>query len=335
VDYASYRLWRDETVARHPQVRRLDCMNPAKALASWVHDVQDPANDRSAATVQSAVRAWSNATGIIIPAPELVVARGVRDLLAATLATLRDPGSELWLPEDVYPAYWALARDAGFTPRPFATLGDLPWSFLQEARPRAAAILPLPLSPVGRWPSPSEHQSLVRWLESGDGHALVADAVYTYDFPTCRSVLDPLLATGRCAALWSCSKSWLTREALGIAHVPEAWAMSIRERASVPEATLGPVVALLQDQPGLPSRQARAFQRQWQRLAPSIRRAAPEWDPPTTGYFSEVHVNHERLLADHGILAVPASVFGAGTDAISVVSCLYDLASDERGAGPQ
>src|SRR5688572_8238881 len=100
MDYASYRLWRDETVARHPQVRRLDCMNPAKALASWVHDVQDPANDRSAATVQSAVRAWSNATGIIIPAHQLVVARGVRDLLAATLTTLRDPGSEIWLPDD-------------------------------------------------------------------------------------------------------------------------------------------------------------------------------------------------------------------------------------------
>jgi aspartate/methionine/tyrosine aminotransferase len=309
-------------------------MNPAKALASWVHGGQDPTNDGSAATVQSAVRAWSNATGITIPAHQLAVARGVRDLLAATLTTLRDRGSELWLPEDVYPAYWALARDAGFTPRSFATLGNLPWSFLQEAGPRAAAILPVPLSPVGRWPSPSERESLVRW--SSDGHVLIADAVYTYDFPTCRSLLNPLLATGRCAALWSCSKSWLTREALGIAHVPEGWASAIRDGvSSVSDAALGTVVALLQAQPGLPSQQAGAFRRQWQRLTTAIRRAAPQWHPPTTGYFSEVPVNHQRLLADHGILAVPASVFGARTDAISVVSCLYDLASDERGAGAQ
>jgi hypothetical protein len=78
-------------------------------------------------------------------------------------------------------------------------------------------------------------------------------------------------------------------------------------------------------------RQAQAFAREWQRLAPLIRRAAPGWQPPETGYFSTVSLPVERLL-EHELLAVPASVFG-GDGGLSIVSCLHDLVQHEGEAG--
>jgi hypothetical protein len=293
-------------------------MNPEKALASWA-PVARPAGAGDIAA------AWARATGLAIGPRELVLGKGVRELLTIIFGTLRSP--ELWLPEDVYPVYWELARaSVGFEPAGFRTLAGEPWAFLERAGPRAQALLPIPLSPLGRWPSRAEIAALVDWLGQDEGRGLLVDAVYTYDFAAAGDVLRPLLATDRCGVLWSCSKSWLRRDVLGIGRVPEGWAPSLQRQLRPEE--LAPALALLDAHPGLPSRQAQAFRREWQRLAPLIRRAAPDWQPPQTGYFSTVALPAAQLL-EHDLLAVPASVFG-GAGGLSVVSCLHDLVQRER-----
>jgi histidinol-phosphate/aromatic aminotransferase/cobyric acid decarboxylase-like protein len=322
VDYAGYRRWRDQVVVRRPEVRRLDCMNPARALASWVPAVRGAARERDPAA------AFARATGHLVSADQVVIGRGVRELLEAAFTVVAGRPAELWLPEDVYPAYWELARAAGLTAHPFALLGAAAWSFLEWGAAEAVAVLPVPLSPLGRWPTRGEQAALLAWLRGSAGRTLLVDAVYTYDFPASEAVLAPLLVTGRCAVLWSCSKSWLRRDALGIAQVPPAWAAPMQAHTPAPDPTAA--IALMEEQPDLPSRQEQAFAREWARLATPIRAAAPDWQPPTTGYFSTVAMSPYRLLTDHAILSVPASVFGSRSDDLSVISCLHDLASNER-----
>jgi hypothetical protein len=43
-------------------------------------------------------------------------------------------------------------------------------------------------------------------------------------------------------------------------------------------------------------------------------------------------VPFETLLQDHGILSIPASVFGSEAEDLSVISCLYDMASHQLEA---
>jgi hypothetical protein len=77
--------------------------------------------------------------------------------------------------------------------------------------------------------------------------------------------------------------------------------------------------------------QQNAFGLEWQRLAPRIRVTSPDWQPPVSGYFSVLSVAFERLLNEHGILAVPATVFGSSRNDLSVITCLHALAAHEEG----
>jgi histidinol-phosphate/aromatic aminotransferase/cobyric acid decarboxylase-like protein len=331
VDYASFRRWRDGVVALRPGVRRLDCMNPVKALASWVEVGKWQAAAPTTATASDIAAVWSTATGHQLPPGEHVLGRGVRPLLEAVMRSLPAGSGELWLPDDVYPVYWQLARATGRVTRSFSTLGRGAWAFLTEAGLDAVAVLPVPLSPLGRWLAPKEAAQLEAWLWRAKDRLLVIDAAYTYDFATSRAVLRPLLDSGRCVALWSFSKSWLRPDMLGIARAPQGWAATLQGQVELPSANeLAAAITWLGARPDLPSQQAVAFQRQWPRLSETIRAAIPDWQPPTSGYFSTVTISHRTLLADHGILAVPASVFGATDADVSIVSCLHDLAMDQR-----
>lgn len=111
------------------------------------------------------------------------------------------------------------------------------------------------------------------------------DAVYTYDFAASRPLVQTLLATDQCVLLWSCTKSWLCPEGLGVAAGPAAIVTRLRYRVR-PGPRLGRTIAGLARQPELPALQQQAFTREWDRLAPIVRAADPSWTPPPTGYFS-------------------------------------------------
>jgi aspartate/methionine/tyrosine aminotransferase len=332
VNYARYRQFRDELL-RKRQPLRLDCMNPVRALASWTSSM--PELEQTAAGCSAeAIAAWSRATQIALDPERAVVGRGVRNLLSATFSVAINRGEELWLPEDVYPVYWELGRQAEASMRAFATLPQPNLSFLSETGEGASIVFPVPVSPLGRLPTDSEANALIRWLSGSRRRLLILDAVYTFDFNAGRPLMESFLTKNgdQCILLWSCSKSWLAPGSLGLAAVPRRLAPALQGSVSpLTEAEFGKIKALLDGRPDLGQLQQAAFNREWQRLAPRIRCAVPDWKPPSIGYFSVVSMPFTTLLDQHDILSVPASVFGSAHDDLAIVTCLHDLAAHEKG----
>jgi aspartate/methionine/tyrosine aminotransferase len=258
----------------------------------------------------------------------LVAGKGVRELLSTALKNLRARRPELWLPQDVYPVYWELAAANGLAPVSFQTLPEVDWNFLGRAAANAVILVPLPLSPLGRMLHASEVDGLIRWLRGGD-RLLLVDSVYTYDFASSRPILEALLATKSAVILGSCSKSWLSTRALGIASTTDRLIRSLFEGVDTPSLSdLAEVIWKLEQHPDLPRLQQEAFQREWHRIEPRLRACDSRWDPPKTGYFSVVEGSFERLLERSNLLGVPASVFGS-REPLTVVTCLHDLAVHE------
>lgn len=316
MDYQAFRSFRD-AVVRARAVLRLDCMNPAQALARWRHA---PVRSAAAADPRRGLAAWVGATGLAIAADRLAQGTGVRDLLAAALATL--PGRRLGLPVDVYPVYWQIARAAGFAPVGFSTLAGLDLAVLADVE---VVVVPVPLTPAGRDLRADELAALQAWLAGDPRRLLIVDAAYAYDHAALAPALG-LLAGEQCVALFSCTKPWLVAEGLGVAAGPRGMVPAL---GGAPGPGLGQAVATLERQPELPALQQAAFRREWARLAPAVQAAVPGWSPPTTGYFAVVAAAAATLLADHDILAVPASVFGSARGDLSVVTCLHDLVEHE------
>ena len=250
----------------------------------------------------------------------------MRDLLAGLLPVLRERTDELWIPADVYPVYDELARRAELEPRRFATMPSPEWEFIERAGPRAVVLLPVPLAPIGRWLEPAERDRLLNWLCESEERRLVVDAAYTFDFANGRSVLEAFLSTGRCAILFSAAKSWLRHGSYGVAWIPEDLAVPTRDRIAEP-GSFGDLPTWMTEKPNLPLRLEHTFRRTWARLEPRMRDASSSWRAPDTGYFGIVRRRFEELLSDHGILSVPASVFGSTREDVSVVSCLYVVPS--------
>ncbi|HLJ89369.1 MAG TPA: aminotransferase class I/II-fold pyridoxal phosphate-dependent enzyme [Candidatus Angelobacter sp.] len=336
VNYAAYRQLRDELLTDRDFLR-LDCMNPTKALtASSLSPCLPspiPTDHGLQADIAEAISAWSSATGIVLDAERTLVGTGVRELLTAIFLHLQPAIEELWLPLDVYPVYWDLARRANLQCEALTTLPQPDWEFLKKSGEKAALLLPVPLSPLGRQLMDGEAETILRWLRQSPDRILIVDAVYTFDFDSGRSLLDLLLQNEKqCIVLWSCAKSWLAPGCLGLGAVPRRLSQTLQGHVATPTPTnLSKIHAVLRERPQLCRLQQEAFRREWRRLAPAIRKAAPGWQPPANGYFSVVSVPFATLLNDHGILSIPASVFGSRRNDLSILTCLYDLAAHEGG----
>jgi histidinol-phosphate/aromatic aminotransferase/cobyric acid decarboxylase-like protein len=325
MNYETFRSWR-EAVLRTKTPHRLDCMNPEVALAHLrpTHPVTDPRK------ADDPFDAWSIAVGFTVAADRQILGSGVRAILEGLFGVVKDRIDSVWLPSDVYPVYWQLS--ATLRRRPFLTLPEVDWGFLDQTGPRDIVLLPHPLSPLGRPLSASELNRLVEWLNAAPTRMLILDAVYLVAKPFDQELRE-LLNTGRLAMVWSLSKSWLSRGLLGMATVPVVLRDELQKQVAVPEpAVLSRVAAMLAHAPDFPFRLADRFSAAWSQLAPSIRAVCPAWRPPETGYFSIVEANFEKLLAAHDLLTVPASVFGSARTDLSVVTCLHHMESIERGA---
>jgi len=310
-------------------------MNPVQALSTWIAKTPE-LGPQANANIDRTLLLWEEATGMALHPARTVIGRGVRDLLAATFTSVVKKGEDLWLPEDVYPVYGKLAMDTGLTARTFPTLPRPKFDFLTHSAECATVVLPVPLSPLGRLPDKSESDALLGWLRGSPRRLLVIDAVYTFDFEKSRSFMDLFLGGNgdQCIALWSCSKSWLLPQSLGIAMTPSRLAPTLADHVVPPShSDLGKINSALESQPDLWSLQQKAFTFEWQRLAPIIRSVDRNWEPPPSGYFSVLEVPFSSLLNEHGILSVPLSVFGGKHDDFSIVTCLHDLPQHATAIG--
>jgi aspartate/methionine/tyrosine aminotransferase len=292
-------------------------MNPAKALASLVR----PPGGEPAAP-EAALRAWRDLFAPHADVGAAVATTGVRPALRALFAHLSAAEWELGLPEDVYPEYRRLAEEAGLRCRSFVTLPTPDFSALPRSG-RVTALLPQPLAPLGRYLTAEEAAQLRAWLADNPGRRVIFDTAYHFDH-TLDTAVRSLWEAGQAYVVHSLVKGWLLPDTLGVTLAPAGEAEALRRRSVplAPEAA-GRAAQALGHHPDLPLRVEATFRRRWAALAGRIRAAIPDWSPPATGYFSVVAVPFEELLTRHGMLAVPASVFGSSRHDYAIMSCLY------------
>ncbi|MEU5274971.1 aminotransferase class I/II-fold pyridoxal phosphate-dependent enzyme [Streptomyces asoensis] len=245
-----------------------------------------------------------------------MVCRGVRHGLAVVFRQLSDGQARLWLPGDVYPVYFELARAAGLEPASYPTLPApaLPGS-PADRRPEYL-LLANPSKPLGRYLSDDECTAVISWLEESPRRRLLIDSVYDLGAPFAAGTRR-LLDTGRAVLLHSVTKGWLWPRTFGIVVVDPAqteWVEAFRADPPAP-AQLRLADRLLTEHGDLPLRivdelAARA-ERLFDRLPDEVLAAIPTESRTCPGnYFFPVEIPAETLRREFGVLAMPVSVFG-------------------------
>ncbi|WP_031069089.1 aminotransferase class I/II-fold pyridoxal phosphate-dependent enzyme [Streptomyces sp. NRRL WC-3742] len=259
-----------------------------------------------------------------------MVGRGVRHGLGVVFARLRTVDARVWLPADVYPVYFELAREAGLAPESYPTLPApvLPSSPV-DGRPEYL-LLANPSKPLGRYLADGECDALVSWLGESPSRRLLIDSVYDLGAPFAAGT-QRLLDTGRAVLLHSVTKGWLWPRTFGVVLVgPEDTALVEAFRADPPtREQLGLAEALLGEHGDLPQQVADELavraQRLFDRLPAEVFAAIPTESRTCPGnYFFPVDIPAERLQDEYGVLAIPIGVFGENNWPGSVLTSLAD-----------
>jgi histidinol-phosphate/aromatic aminotransferase/cobyric acid decarboxylase-like protein len=269
---------------------------------------------------------WTECFGLPAgTARRALVSCGVRDSLARLFQHYAGARARLWLPSDNYPVFGELARAAGHEPGEFPTLKGIVWPETAPTGDIEVILITNPLKPAGRWLTAREVQQLEAWLGRDDRRRLLLDAVYTFGTEFHATTLR-LLQTRQTILLHSLTKGWLHPRLFGVALVPEpdftALAPAFREPPP-PQAGLARARQLLADHRAMPSSVAEALANARQKLAralpPAIQLLAHA-DAP--GYFFPVTAPWQTLLDRHGILGLPASIFGSKSEGMTILSSL-------------
>lgn len=320
MDLKAYEDWRDEALTR-TQPQRFDGLDPLITMdfvRRW-----EPSS--STADAQDALHAWTRLHQATLHA-RWAPTQGVRAALSGLFEAAGQRGMELWLPEDACPAYGQAARvHAPNAPRHrFRTFPTPDFAPLSKAGPRALLVIAHPLSPTGRFLSPTEIATLAQWAAQGYDRWVVLDGMHLYGNRLPRSAF-PGFGEARVLALFSPCQSWLVPDGFGTIGGPTAgdpWWHEACARPD-PKACADAIQALTHD-PSMPLRQRRVFQAEWSRRAWRLQAYASPQGGPGQGYLRPVHVRAEVALERDNILLVPASVFGCPDPTWSVASCLYE-----------
>ncbi|MER5435002.1 aminotransferase class I/II-fold pyridoxal phosphate-dependent enzyme [Streptomyces sp. NPDC002588] len=259
-----------------------------------------------------------------------MVCRGVRHGLGVVFHRLRAVRARLWLPGDVYPVYFELARAAGLEPTSYPTLPApaLPTSPADD-RPEYL-LLANPSKPLGRYLSDAECGAVMSWLGESPRRRLLIDSVYDLGAPFAAGTRR-LLDTGCAILLHSVTKGWLWPRTFGVVLLGPAQAdLAEAFRADPPTpAQLRLADRLLTEHSDVPRQvvdelAARA-ERLFERLPDEVLGAMPTASRTCPGnYFFPVEIPAETLQRDCGVLAVPVSVFGENSWSGSILTSLAD-----------
>jgi aspartate/methionine/tyrosine aminotransferase len=262
-----------------------------------------------------------------------LVCRGVRHGLGAVFQRLRAVQARLWLPSDVYPVYFELARAAGLEPASYPTLPTpaLPGSPADD-RPEYL-LLANPSKPLGRYLSEAECAAVISWLRKSPHRRLLIDSVYDLGAPFAAGTRR-LLDTGCAVLLHSVTKGWLWPRTFGVVLLdPERaewaqWGEAFRADPPAPEQ-LGLADRLLTEHADTPRQvvdelAARA-ERLFRRLPGDVLEAIPTASRTCPGnYFFPVAIPARTLRHEYGVLAMPVSTFGETDWPGSVLTSLAD-----------
>ncbi|RAG85658.1 aspartate aminotransferase [Streptacidiphilus pinicola] len=259
-----------------------------------------------------------------------MVSRGVRHGLGVVFHWLRAVQARLWLPSDVYPVYFELARAAGLEPASYPTL---PAPILPSS-PAAGGpeylLLANPCKPLGRYLTDAECDLVVSWLRESPHRRLLIDSVYDLGAPFAAGTRR-LVDTGRAVLLHSVTKGWLWPRSFGVVLLdPAQTELAEAFRADPPtQDQLRLADRLLAGHRDVPRQvgdelAARA-ERLFDRLPDEVVGAIPPASRICFGnYFFPVDIPAETLRREHGVLAMPAEVFGQSDWSGSVLTSLAD-----------
>ncbi len=261
---------------------------------------------------------------------QAMVCRGVRHGLGVVFPWLRAVQARLWLPSDVYPVYFELARAAGLAPASYPTLPApaLP-SSPPDDRPDYL-LLANPSKPLGRYLSDAECDAVISWLRESPHRHLLIDSVYDLGAPFAAGTRR-LLDTGRAVLLHSVTKGWLWPRTFGVVLLGPAQAeLAEAFRADPPtSAQLRLADRLLTEHSDVPRQVADELaaraERLFERLPDEVLGAIPTASRTCPGnYFFPIEMPAETLRREYGLLAMPASVFGESRWSGSVLTSLAD-----------
>lgn len=259
-----------------------------------------------------------------------MVCRGVRHGLGVLFDRLCAVQARLWLPGDVYPVYFELARAAGLAPASYPTLPapTLP-GVPADGRPEYL-LLANPSKPLGRYLSDAECAAVISWLRRSPHRRLLIDSVYDLGAPFAAGTRR-LLDTGRAVLLHSVTKGWLWPRTFGVVLLGPGhaeWAEAFRADPPT-SAQLRLAGRLLTQHSDVPRQvvdllAARA-ERLFEQLPDDVLGAIPTASRTSSGnYFFPVGIPAQTLRHEYGVLAVPVSVFGQSNWSGSVLTSLAD-----------
>ncbi|RKE22827.1 aminotransferase class I/II-fold pyridoxal phosphate-dependent enzyme [Streptomyces sp. TLI_171] len=267
-----------------------------------------------------------------------MVSRGVRHGLSLMFGQLHAEKARLWIPSDVYPVYAELARAAGLNPGTYPTLPApvLPASAATD-RPEYL-LLANPSKPLGRYLTDPECAELTAWLGESPQRRLLIDSVYDLGAPFADGTRR-LLETGRTILLHSVTKGWLWPQTFGVVLLgPDRTEAAEAFRADPPSPEqLQLAEHLLADHQDTPRQVAAELaaraERLFGRLPGEVLAAIPAASRTSPGnYFFPVAVPAETLRQEHGLLALPITVFGPSSWAGSVLTSLAPAFAAPTGA---
>jgi hypothetical protein len=296
-EFVAFKQFSENALKATPNLRRLDCLNPIKAIKhdfdfSFVPEID----------IDSAWRQY-----LKVRFNSCVFSLGVRDSLCDIFALLKDCGVTVDIPSDVYPVYLTIAKQVGLRYRPYPTQP----SYGVEAFQSDTVLITAPLVPSGKDLHVDEVKMLLEWLGTSRSRLLIIDRVYDYSNS---AVIQPLIDFGQTIVCYSLSKTFLSPLMMGIAVVPSRLESSL-QKPLPPEVDKAKV--LLTKYTDFPRQQQDIFRYRW-----NVLKDVCDCTPPETGYLAVVPVDHKQLLK-HNILAIPGEVYGISNDH-SILTCLHE-----------
>lgn len=333
MDFRTFMKQRAELLQQYPDALDLTETNVVTALGGVRPQPSEAALSRQAYRCHLA-EFWLDALNLPRSLkPQALVSQGVRHSLEHLFALFARQGTRAILPSDVYPVYLDIANAQRLSYCAYPAARSI-----VEALPALQGDVLLvtnPAKPWGRWLEEAEVVAIQSWLAQNPARRVVVDAVYTWNERFDSTTLA-LFATGQAYVLHSLSKGWLYPLAMGIALVP-AQDVDLCTRVfrglSLAQDSLRIAQSMLTEHPGFPSAlsliladvEAVLFQELAARGVTQIRRTQPEGVGHAWGrqrYHFIIEEDWQVLLKEHGVLALPASVFGEAAGNLSVATSL-------------
>jgi aspartate/methionine/tyrosine aminotransferase len=294
---------------------------------------------------------------------EVIVTSGATEALAAAIAALVTPGDEVVLFQPLYDAYLPLVLRAGGVPR-FVRLAPPDWRITAQALDRVMSdrtrlvILNTPLNPAGTMTSDAELALIADRVIDHDA-VLLCDEVWEHlvfdghahqspmTLPGMRERTVKIGSAGKIFSLTGWKVGWMC--AAPALAVPLARAHQFLTFTTPPNLQAAVAYGLGKDDDYFAGMRA-GYGRSRDRLTDALRAAGWSVPPARATYFltldlaaSGVTLDDrsfcDRLVAEHGVAAVPVSAFYAENPVTNIVRLCFakadatlDAAADRLAA---